>query len=140
MVINRTKSIVLLLALLVVEHSYARTVTSVEIKTVGMDNSGEEAAARACKKFRPTKSQVTRFFNLAYPVETRILVHERYSSCYAEGSVKFSDGHSGTWILYSSGTAALTFTMGDVVNLFYKHNKWHDPYACTYGMSDKPEC
>lgn len=140
MVTRRTRSIVLLLALVAAGHGHARTVKSVEIDNAGMDNSGEEAAARACAKFRPTKAEVTRFFNRAYPVETRFLVHDRYSSCYAEGSVKFSDGHAGKWILYSSGTAVLTFTMGDVVNLFYKHNRWHDPYACTYGLSDKPEC
>ncbi|SFM88285.1 hypothetical protein [Variovorax sp. OV329] len=140
MVISRTRTIVLLLVLLSAGHSHARTVKSIEIDAVGMDNSHDAAAARACAKFRPNKAQVTRFFNRASPVETRFVVHERYSSCYAEGSVRFSDGNEGKWILYSSGVAVLTPMKGGVFNIFYKHNRWHDPYACTYGMSDKPEC
>lgn len=140
MVSSSARTLAFLFGLLAAGPGYATAVSSVEIDTVGMDSSREPAAARACAKFRPSKAQVIRFFNRAFPVETRVVVHERYSSCYSEGSVSFSDGRRGTWILYSSGTAVVTFTTGDVLNVFYKHNRWHDPYACTYGMSDKPAC
>lgn len=140
--VSTIKSVLILLALTVMGHSYARTVKSIEIDTVGLnlESVKNENAARACKRFRPTKDQAIRFFNRAYPVETYVLTTDRFSSCYAEGSLKFSDGSFGKWILYSSGTALFTFNRGDVVNLYYKHNKWHDPYACTYGLSDQREC
>ncbi len=65
---------------------------------------------------------------------------ERYSPCYAVGTLAFSDGHFGTWTLYSSGTAILSFNRGDVVNLYFQKNRWRDPYACTYGLGDVGKC
>lgn len=141
MVINRVGPVFLVLTLCIfTRNCHARTVTNIEIKAVGMNNSNDKNAAGACKQFRPTKNQIVRFFNKAYPVEAHMLTEERYSSCYAEGKLDFSDGHSGKWILYSSGIATFIFTRGDVVYLFRKNNKWHDPYSCTYGLSEKAEC
>jgi hypothetical protein len=120
----------------------ARTVKSVDIQSVGLalNSVTNNSEINACKKFRPTKAQIVRFFNKAYPVETYVLTTDRYSSCYARGSLKYSDGSFGEWFLYSSGTATFTFNRGDSVNYFYKYNKWHDPFACTYGLSSEGEC
>ena len=134
--------LVLSAALLMTGIVQARTIKHVEIDAVGLnlESVKNQNATEACKKFKPTKEQVIKFFSRACPVESYILTTERYSSCYAKGSLTFSDGSFGTWILYSSGTALFTFNRGDVVNLLYKNNNWHDPYACTYGLGDKGQC
>ena len=134
--------IVLCFALFMTGHGYARTVKSLEIEAVGQhdENLKNEAAERACKRFKPTKNQLIRFFNRAYPVEADKILHERYSNCYAYGSLRFSDDSFGAWVMYSSGVARFTFNKGDVVYLFYKNNKWHDPNACTYGFTEEGEC
>ncbi len=136
------KIILLSFLLLTIGHAEARTVQSLEIQAVGLalESVTDESEINACKKFRPTKHQVIRFFNRAYPVETYMLSTERYSSCYAHGSLKYSDGSFGRWFLYSSGTATFTFNRGDSVNYFYRYNKWHDPFACTYGLGSEDEC
>lgn len=130
------------LALFVGDFSHARTVSSLSIDAAGqVDKSLQnEFAASACKKFRPTKAQVIRFFNRAYPVEAYVTTNDRYSPCYATGALRFSDGSFGQWVLYSSGTAMFTFNKGDVVYLLHKQNKWHDPNACTYGVGDTAQC
>lgn len=118
---------------------HARSVESLRIDRVGQvdENLKNEFAAKACRKFRPTTAQIIRFFNRAYPVEAYVTTNERYSPCYATGSLRFSDGSFGQWVLYSSGGAMFTFNRGDVVFLLHKKNGWHDPNACTYG---KGEC
>jgi len=94
-----------------------------------------------CKAFKPTVNQVKRYFSKAYPVDGYVHTHERYSPCYATGKVKFSDNSSGTFQLSSGGTALLTWSRSeDTVRLLYKRNEWHDPFACMYGLSDKPTC
>ena len=138
-----TRSVLILSAALLMKGvAQARTVKHVEIEALGLilESAINKNAIAACKKFKPTKEQVIRFFDSAYPVESYVLTTERYSSCYAKGSLMFSDGSFGTWILYSSGTALFTFNRGDVVFFFHKNNGWHDPYACTYGLGDKGQC
>lgn len=61
-------------------------------------------------------------------------VNSRYSSCYAERDLNFSDGSFGTWRLYSSGGSTFIFNRGDTVTLLYKHNQWHDPNGGTYDI------
>ena len=112
---------------------------NIEIIGATVESVSNANEINACKKFRPTKSQVIRFFNKAYPVEAAIR-NDRYTTCYAEGSLTFSDNYSGRWILFSSGVARFTFLGEDVVYLFYKNNGWHDPFACTYGYSSEGEC
>jgi hypothetical protein len=118
--------------------SQARTVTSIKITESGQ--SRDESAMENCRKFQPTLTQVKEFFSKAYPVEGYVLSHERYSSCYATGVLKFSDGSGGEWKLSSSGVATFTFSRGDTVTLFHRKNRWHDPFACSYGPRDEPEC
>lgn len=116
----------------------ARDVQHVEILETGM--SRDDEAIEYCKKFRPTKKQIKNFFSKAYPVEGYVLSHERYSSCYATGALTFADGSSGKWKLSSSGVATFAFARGDVVTLFHRKNRWHDPFSCTYGLSDQGKC
>ena len=118
--------------------SQARGVRDIEILESG--KSREADALEVCKRFRPTVKQIRNFFTRAYPVEGYMFSHERYSSCYAAGTLKFDDGSSGKWDLSSSGVATFIFTRGDAVTLFYKNNKWYDPFACTYGLGDVGEC
>ncbi len=120
----------------------ARTVKTLRIESTGLtdETMKDEVAARACKSFKPTKRQVVDFFNKAYPVESYVLSQQRYSPCQAVGVLTFSDGSRGDWVLYSSGVAVFTFDRGDVVHLFNKPNRWHDPNACTYGLGEKGEC
>lgn len=141
--VNNGKTLAGLIALLVMmAHADARTVKFLKIESTGLTDEKlkDEAAARACRKFKPTKNQVISFFNKAYPVESYVLSQERYSPCQAVGVLKFSDGSTGNWVLYSSGVAVFTFERGDVVYFFSKPNKWHDPNACTYGLGEKGVC
>ncbi|WP_157645068.1 hypothetical protein [Burkholderia ubonensis] len=111
---------------------------AIEIREYGKSREGD--TVNVCKKFQPTVGQVRNFFLKAYPVEGYMFSHERYSSCYAKGILKFDDGSSGTWELSSSGVATFIFTRGDVVTFYYKNNKWYDPFACTYGLGDVGDC
>jgi hypothetical protein len=95
-----------------------------------------------CKGFRPTVPQIKRFFLRAYPVESYMITTERYSPCYAGGTITFSDNSQGDWWLYSGGTATIHWNGGDSVDLLYKRrNGWRDPFAGGYGLrDDKSEC
>lgn len=120
---------------------YARTVKEIKMNASGLTIEPDVRNTKeGCKDFKPTLAQVRSYFNKAYPVEAYVVVTDRYSPCYAEGTLKFSDGSFGDWVLFSSGTASFTFNRGDHVNFYYKYNKWNDPTACTYGLSDKGEC
>ncbi|WP_439889534.1 hypothetical protein ACS7SF_09385 [Ralstonia sp. 25C] len=135
------KALFLFATLTAAQHGYARTVKKITITEVGKSvNQKDEAIVSACKRFRPTIKQLHRYFNNAYPVESYIGTTERYSDCYATGTIEFSDNSKGVWRLKSSGTSGITWTRGDYVDLFYKHNKWYDPFACSYGLSDEGEC
>jgi len=132
------KSFLLGCVFLFCSSSQARGVKAIEIIESGRSREGD--AVDVCRKFRLTVEQVRNFFSRAYPVEGYMFSHERYSSCYASGTLKFDDGSSGKWDLSSSGVATFIFTRGDAVTLYYKNNNWHDPFACTYGLGDFGEC
>lgn len=138
MVINnlKLKFFLLLILLVLTGYSHARSVKSVDISSIGqtLKEVTNPYEINACKKFRPTKKQVINYFNHAYPVELNVIIKSRYSSCYAEGDLSFSDGSFGTWRLYSSGGSTFIFNSGDTVTLLYKHNQWHDPNAGTYDI------
>lgn len=119
-----------------------RTVKRVVMEETGLNIDTEDAfLTEHCKSFKPTASQVKRYFSRAYPVDGYIHTHERYSPCYATGEVKFSDNSSGTFQLSSGGAALLTWSKSqDTVRLLYKRNPWYDPFACMYGLSEKLDC
>jgi hypothetical protein len=85
-------------------------------------------------------NQVRQYFNKAYPVPASLGAHDRYSPCYATGTIKFSDGNEGKWKIASGGTGTLFWNNGDAVTLFYRGYKWRDPFSCMYGLSSEPEC
>ena len=86
-----------------------------------------------CLEFKPTVVQMKRHLSDAYPVPDSIVFKDRYTPCYAEGTVVFSDGASGKWIIYSSGAGHLEFDLGGSASVFARGYKWNDPTACMYG-------
>lgn len=123
-----------------------RTVTQVTVDKVGLNlQPKDQNLTYGCKVFRPTIDQIKRYFSKAYPVEGYVLTTERYSPCYATGTVEFTDNNTGRvsmgkFQLRSSGTATLWWSRGDSVDLLYKDNQWNDPFACGYGLGDEGEC
>lgn len=121
--------------------SFARTVKTVKIEKAGLSlDEGDRNPPDMCKPFMPTVDQVKRFFSKAYPVPVATRIKDRYTPCYAEGRLEFSDGNSARWTIYSSGTAILEFDLGGSATVFYKDRKWHDPTACTYGNDVPSVC
>ncbi len=138
---------VILACLMASQLSRARTedgraIRKITIEKVGQNlDKNDVVAAMLCPKFRPTEKSLRDFFLKAYPAPSVFMNHDRYSPCYAEGTISFNDSKSfGSWRLYSSGTAVLSWDFGGGVHLMRKTNKWYDPFACTYGLSDEPEC
>jgi len=128
---------------LVSSGSVANTVKNLEIVQSGILAEGRRFPAEedVCSTFKPEKYEVVAFFNRARPVgDPGALIHARYSPCSAEGVITFSDGSSGKWVLQSGGIATFFPENGGYTRLFYKKNKWHDPYTCMYGLSDEGEC
>ncbi|WP_157642420.1 hypothetical protein [Burkholderia ubonensis] len=124
-----------------VQYGYSRDITRLTIDGVGLSkNANDRGIVEACKKFVPTLSQVRRYFLKAYPVESYVGTTQRYSDCYATGSIEYSDKRKGAWTISSGGTGGIVWARGDYVHLFYKYNKWHDPFACSYGSGDEGEC
>ena len=119
----------------------ARTIRDVIILESGRSADPDDPnLSRACKKFRPTAKQVKEFFSKAYPVPKRFAVHERYSACYATGTINFDDFGTVRWTLSSGGTATIKWDEGEIVDVFNKKNGWYDPNACAYGLSSEIEC
>lgn len=123
------KTSMLLVSFFLIGFSYANPVTSLNLVSIGktLKEVTNPSEINACKKFRPTSEQVINFFNHAYPVENHFATDTRYSSCYAQGDIKYGDQLPGKWMLYSSGIATLILNDGNSVNLFYEHNTWYDP-------------
>lgn len=119
----------------------ARVIKNVTIEETGLNaNPNDEMFARDCKHFKPTVAQIKNFFSKAYSVPRRWAINERYAPCYATGSIMFDDFGPAKWSVSSGGVGSLSWTEGDDVYLFYRHNKWVDPTACSYGTGDKLEC
>ncbi len=142
MVNSRSIKFALLLALTASQTSIlARTVKNVTIDEKGLNlDTADSNLDQGCKSFKPTTKQVRRYFTKAYPVDSYTITTARYSPCYATGTVIFSDNSSGRFQLSSGGSARLFWSRGGTVYLLYKHNQWHDPFSCTYGLGDEPEC
>lgn len=138
MVGKRSLWCVLFLGISLSNFAASRTITKLKIIDSGL--TLDSSTAEGCKKFKPTANQVKRFFSRAYPVEHYMLTTERYSPCYAKGTIKFSDNNQGDWWLYSGGTAVIEWNRGKSVDLLYKYNRWHDPFAGAYGLCSEGEC
>lgn len=125
-----------LLLCLAISHgalSQARGVTRVTIEETGMvrpeSDRNDKKLLDACSVFVPTQAQVTRYFAHAVPVPSIVTSHDRYSPCASTGKLTFADGFSGTWILYSDGSARIDWQAGGFVYLLYQPNRWRDPFA-----------
>lgn len=119
----------------------ARKIGRIVILECGLSAEPENPyLSRACKKFRPTVKQVKNYFLKAYPVPKRFSLHERYSGCYATGTIEFDNFGKAGWSLSSGGTATIEWNETEIVDVFYKRYSWTDPNACSYGMSSEPEC
>ena len=128
----------LLLAVSFSSWAVPRTVAELTIGEIGATQPDVE---ETCKGFKPTASQIKRFFLRAYPVESYVITTERYSPCYAKGKIRFSDNNKGDWWLFSGGTATIKWNRGGSVDLLYKQkNGWHDPFAGSYGLCSEGEC
>jgi len=109
--------------------SAARGIKELSIIKIGRSLESDDVSVQQCKLFRPTLNQVRQYFIKAYPVPRVVTADTYYSPCYAEGNIKFTDDLSGTWRLYSSGAAGLTWALGGGVNLLYRRNDWKDPFG-----------
>jgi hypothetical protein len=121
-------------------HVMSRTTSAVQIEEIGASRYPDKESVEKCQTFTPTLKQVTHYFDNAYPVEADVALLERATPCYATGSLRFNDGTSGAWVLFSSGTASFTFQRGDHVTFYYPHIPWYDPTNCTYGQEEKKKC
>lgn len=142
-ILNRINILITSLYLVASMHTQARVVDYINVERVGAQESGrkDENEREACKVYRPTEEQLVRYFNLATESqESGNLLHEYYSPCIATGKIKFKDGASGVWTVQSSGLGLAIFDNGESAVFFHKDNKWTDPYACTYGLSNDPIC
>lgn len=102
-------------------------------------NHNDKYEAAACKKFLPAKEQIITYFAHAEESKENSWMHEYYSACISTGYVEFKDGTSGKWTIQSSGYGYIIFNDGSSADFLYRNNKWEDPNACTYGLSDEPE-
>lgn len=136
-----TKFFLMSLSLAFSFQANARTVKNVVILESGMSaDPSDPNLTRACKRFRPTEKQISAFFSKADPVPRRFSVHDRYSACYASGTLRFDRFGEVKWSLSSGGIGSITWDEGETVDVFNRNNGWDDPNACTYGSSSVPEC
>jgi len=119
----------------------ARTIQNVVILETGRNsNSSDQRLSEDCKKFNPTARQVKEFFTKAYIVPNRFVVHDRFSPCYASGTLEFSDYGKVNWSITSGGAGGISWYEGEGVYLYYRSYKWFDPMACTYGDGEVMRC
>ena len=113
-----------------------RTVVT-EIKTIAVTESGrsehtDDYATGLCKRFEPTSAQIRMFIEQAREVDSRVHTHDRYSPCYASGTVEFEDGTTGTWRIHSGRTGILRMGQGPAMTLQCRRCRWPDPFEGGY--------
>lgn len=116
--------------------AHTRDIKHTSIVTSGLSQDKATIATDDCKQFIPTPDQTRSYFSKAYPVNTRWSINTYYSPCYAEGTIEFSDGNRGTWILKSSGIGGIDWEQSGSVTLFHGKNPWYDPFEGMYGEDD----
>lgn len=134
----KMKYILLLLIAIMPNLLNAMALKNIEIKDAGITVTKDpaEGEINACKKFKPTKQQLTAFFKSSEVSKENKWLHEYYSSCVSTGNVEFENGVSGEWVLQSSGLAMVIPDNGDSIYFFKKNNSWEDPMAGTYGLDN----
>lgn len=98
-----------------------RKITEVKINETGKSKDGSGNVKNGWLAFKITEKDVRGFFSEAYPVPLNFNIHERYSPCYAKGTIEFSNNTRGKWKISSIGGGALRWDTGDVVTLFYNN-------------------
>lgn len=112
---------------------HARDIKHISMVTSGLSkDTSSIVAMNNCRSFRPTLDQVRAYFSKAYPVDRYWSAQTYYSPCYAEGTIEFSDGNRGTWILKSSGIGGIDWEQSGSVTLFHGKNPWYDPFEGMY--------
>lgn len=112
-------------------HANSHDVKSVHITK--MHISKNEDAQHFCKYFTPSLHQVQSYFSKAYPVPGKWSIHTYYSPCHSEGTIEYTDGNRGRWILKSSGISIVIWEKSGSTILFYDKNPWYDPFEGSYG-------
>ncbi|RUT64411.1 hypothetical protein CKG00_14540 (plasmid) [Morganella morganii] len=114
------------------------TVKNIEIKNIGITvtKAPGEGEIKACKKFKPNKNQLIKFFKSSEESKENKWLHEYYSSCVSTGNVEFENGVSGEWVLQSSGLGRVITDNNDSIYFFQKDNSREDPMAGTYGLDN----
>lgn len=118
-------------------HMATRKIIGIKIDETGKTEDESGNVKNGCLAFKITERDVTDFFSEAYPVPLSFNVHDRYSPCYAKGTIEFSNNTRGKWKIFSSGGGTLRWDTGDVVTLFYNDYKWTDPFEGTYTSDDE---
>lgn len=118
-------------------HTAPKTIVEVLIDETGKSDDDSKNVMDGCRRFKITEKDVREFFSKAYPVPLNFNVHERYSPCYAQGIIEFSNNTRGEWKISSSGGGTLRWDTGDVVTLFYDDYQWVDPFEGTYTSEDE---
>lgn len=112
------------------------SVERVTLQQAGLSEyTDDDMAMQACKRFQPSTRQIRRFLAHAVEVESRVYTHERYSPCYATGTVDFANGTKAQWQIHSGCTGILKTQTGKTIILYGKTCRWGDPFAGTYGDS-----
>lgn len=119
------------------DHTATRTIIKIKIHETGKSEDESENVKEGCRVFKITEKDVGEFFSYAYPVPLNFTTHERYSPCYAKGTIEFSNNTRGKWKIDSSGGGTLLWDTGDVATLFYNNYKWTDPFEGTYTSEDE---
>ena len=118
------------------KHVPPREIIEVKIDETGKSDDSAENVKSGCLLFTITENEVKSFFLKSYPVPTNFNVHNRYSPCYAKGTIAFSDNTQGEWKISSSGGGILSWDTGDRITLFYDDYKWLDPFDGMYSSED----
>jgi hypothetical protein len=108
---------------------HARQANAVAIERTGLSEHDDEYSVALCKRFRPTTAQVRKFLEHARDVETHVHTHDRYSPCYATGTVEFAGGLKGRWQIHSGQTGVLRTDDKRAATLLCLTCRWVDPFA-----------
>ena len=132
---------IFLIALATSFQAHSRAILKVTILESGATMDTDKRIKNECRAFKPTVRQVKRYFERAYSAPRYYGGHDRYSPCYAAGTIVFDDFGKAELTITSGGAGSLIWSDEDIARVFYKDNGWFDPTACTYGHgSEEGEC
>jgi hypothetical protein len=103
-------------------------IKSIFITESGKSEHSDDYARALCKRFEPTTAQLRTFIEKAHEVHSRVHTHQRYSPCYASGTVEFDDGTTATWQIHSGRTGVLRMDHGPAMTLQCSRCRWTDPF------------